>query len=51
MTLVSRRGQLCVCRLTGEVTGNVKGSGSGERRLGFYRERGGLGSVGAPLRP
>lgn len=49
MTLVSRRGELCVCRHTGEVSENGRGSGSGERPLGSCRGRGGSGSVGVPL--
>lgn len=46
MTLMSSRGQLCVCRHTGEVIGSVRGSGCGGRLLWCYKGHGDYGSIG-----
>lgn len=47
MTLRSRRGQLFVCRLTGEVTGSVRSSGCGGKLLWCCKGHGGCGCTGA----
>lgn len=51
MTLLSRRGQLCVCRHTGEATGSARGSGCGGRLPWCCRGPGDYGSIGAAQQP